>query len=456
MFLTLMAEGVAAWDLGVELVMGKKERANDLFSKGKYVDACVLYGNAIESIMELEGYDDDKKPQNDFLNHLKPQLFLNLAISNYRMNEIDGALKSCNTALVFCKNPELYLGDLGVEEDLNEDIPFDVETIKIRADLYKTTSKVLYRRGLCKKAKLKGRPSEDALSQIRDDFYKALFYLPRDQDIQNALTEVTPLSLLKEDASSSSTSSKLEKSENSKASSLTSSEIHYMTVNGGKCLLRKAYWSQNITETKVYIPVTYLLRDLNFDVKRKGEETLENELRTQGWKVEFSQSEVNIAHDVYGMLLREQFEYDINKEESIWMVESGEEKGHGDLYMVLYLQKVPSQEKFPGCEWWDRVFKADEPIDTLTCTIGTDVNDLPDHAYRRSQAEDARFRALSKEEQEKELMDLMNVRKMFSLTEERIREAVEQEDKAIDEIPERAELLRTLRKQFPNIDFTAR
>ena len=45
---------------------------------------------------------------------------------------------------------------------------------------------------------------------------------------------------------------------------------------------------------------------------------------------------------------------------------------------------------------------------------------------------------------------------MFGLTEERIREAAEQEDKAIEEVPERAELLNTLRKQFTNIEYTAK
>ena len=450
-----MVEQEATWSLDVELITGKKDRANEMFSKGKYIDACVLYANAVENLMEVEGSGDDKYPQNPFLNHLKPQLFLNMAIANYKMNEIDGAIKSCDTALVFCKNPELYLSDLGIDDDLNVNVSFDVEKVKIRGDLYKTTAKVLYRRGLCKKAKLRGKPSAKAIEDIRNDFLMALTYLPEDPAIKNALLDLGPDPNFM-NVSSTPTSSSSMQIKNMKSTGYTESEIHYMTVNGGKCLLRKAYWSQNTTETKVYIPITYLLRDLDFEVRRDGEESLEIALRAKGWKVEFLQSEVKIEHNVYGMMLWEPLEYDIKPDASMWMVESSKESGEGDMFVVLYLHKVPSVEKFPGCEWWDRVFKADEPIDTLTCAIGTDSEDLPDHAYRRSQAEHARFMALSKEEQEKELKDLVDVRKMFGLTEERIREAAEQEDKAIEEVPERAELLNTLRKQFPNIDFTAK
>ena len=418
-----MGEEGAAWDLTVELIMGKKERANDLFNKGKYVDASILYANAIENLMDAEGTGEHKFPQNTLLNHLKPQLFLNLAIASYKMNAIEGSLKSCNTALIFCMRPELYLSDLGIDDDLNMDVPFDIETVTIREDLYRTTSKVLYRRGLCKKAKLKIKSSSVAIEEVRLDFRMALYFLPKDTVIQNALNELgpTPTSTT---SSSSSSSGPPKKNENSTA--LAEADIHYMTVNGGKCLLRKALWSQTTTEAKIYVPIAHLLKDLNMDLKREGEESLEIALHTRGWKVEFSSSEVKVLHEVYGVTLHEPLEYDIKKDESMWMVECTEENGSGELYMVLYLQKVPSLETFPGCEWWDRVFKSDEPIDTLTCTIGTDGNDLPDHAYRRSHIEHARFMALSKEEREKELNDLVNVRNIFGLTEEKIREAAEQ------------------------------
>lgn len=57
----------------------------------------------------------------------------------------------------------------------------------------------------------------------------------------------------------------------------------------------------------------------------------------------------------------------------------GEGGGGGDgdgeedppsVHLVLYLRKAPSVEWFPGCEWWDRVFADDEPIDTSVCTVG--------------------------------------------------------------------------------------
>lgn len=79
---------------------------------------------------------------------------------------------------------------------------------------------------------------------------------------------------------------------------------------------------------------------------------------------------------------------------------------------MLYLTKAKAVEWFPGCEWWDRVFIADECIDTLTCTVNTDCTQLPPEARERAEKEHHRFTALSKQEKEKELFQLAKLKQV--------------------------------------------
>jgi hypothetical protein len=65
------------------------------------------------------------------------------------------------------------LEDLGVEQDVNE----DVEIMKgqhIKEEVHKTTAKALYRRGMCKSA------LNDTTSALVD-FQMALIYMPNDK-----------------------------------------------------------------------------------------------------------------------------------------------------------------------------------------------------------------------------------------------------------------------------------
>jgi hypothetical protein len=71
------------------------------------------------------------------------------------------------------------------------------------------------------------------------------------------------------------------------------------------------------------------------------------------------------------------------------------------------LIKDESIEIFPGCEWWDRVFVDDEPIETMTCSIDTDINQLPSQAREKAQKEYDRFSSLSVEAQQLELSSLL-------------------------------------------------
>jgi hypothetical protein len=131
-------------------------------------------------------------------------------------------------------------------------------------------------------------------------------------------------------------------------------------------------------------------------------------------------------------------------------------KSCGRQYVVLHLVKAPSVEWFPGCEWWDRVFAGDEAIDTMTCTVGADVGQLPPEAHERAEKEHQRFTKMSAEQRAVELDQLTQAKKDFLDAELRTRDAAAAEDISLDDVPERAEMLEALRSHFPKIDFKSK
>jgi hypothetical protein len=121
---------------------------------------------------------------------------------------------------------------------------------------------------------------------------------------------------------------------------------------------------------------------------------------------------------------------------------------------VLYLSKAPSVEWFPGCEWWDRVFLDDEPIDTSTCSVPPDqAHELPDEARAAAAKSHERFSQLSDAERSAEL-DFLSQRKkeLFDAA----RELRDTEEAAFREEPERREMLGALSAEFPNVFFTSK
>ena len=88
--------------------------------------------------------------------------------------------------------------------------------------------------------------------------------------------------------------------------------------------------------------------------------------------------------------------------------------------------------------------------------MGTDINDVPEKARQRAEAEHLRFAEMSLDDQQRELEGLASLKRQMMVAQANVRQAVDSENKAIEEVPERAEMLSQLRKQFPGIDFTAR
>lgn len=380
---------------------------------------------------------------------------------------------------MFCKKPYLQLDALGIDDDLTVDIEATGDFI---VEVHKTAAKALYRRGMCSSM------AGDKSGALRD-YHLALHYIPDDKTIKETILDLENCSTAQAcsgsdrgsdtgvfrrpiDAASAGPAVSRPSYTHKASDTLPESEVHYMTVNGGPCLLRKAYWSQTPTDAKVYIPLNAL------GLSAAGSQAALS--KKSGWEVLFSVNQIKVTHATLGSVMEEELEYNIRFRDCLWMIETSSynETVH---FLVLHICKAEPFEHFPGCEWWDRVFQSDDAIDTLTCSISCDVSQLPEHAQRRAQQEHARMTDLSEGARQKELDFLATAKKSFAAAEERTRQATDTEEKAIQgnpchepflccllflilgcrpashlDVPERAEMLQTLRKQFPGIDFTAK
>ena len=417
--------------MSIQDVVRLKHEGNKLFRQNEFVQACLSYAKAVETMIEIESLELHHHIAEEFL-CLKSQLFLNLGIANFKLNEIEGCRKCCNTSLVFCKNPLLPLESLGLDDDLNIDV--DMTGVAIEQSQKTNAAKALYRRGICKR--ILG-DIENALV----DYRIALQLLPDDKTIGQAITEITSATQSCSDSDITSDINVFHRLPSPLIVDMP--EIHYMTVNGAACLLKKGFFSQTPSDATVYLNLFSLLECKILSQNKVG------------WNVVFTSNAISISHGPSGFFLVEQLEYNIKYKECIWSIESSS-SNDAVLFLVMHLTKAEPFERFPGCEWWDRVFQSDEPIDTLTCSISTDVCTLPEHAAIRAQQEHYRFMALSEQEKAAELCQLASYKKAFMRAEESVRESSQLEENAISDVPERAEMLTRMREAFPHIDFTAR
>lgn len=121
-----------------------KKNGNKAFSEGRFQEACQIYGQCIEGLITLEASGSGESLGPIFEN-AKITLFLNLALSNLKLGSYEGCRRCCNAALVFCNKPSLKLSDLGVDDDLTEDIAVSLQDVKYTA----LTTKCLFRRSQC-------------------------------------------------------------------------------------------------------------------------------------------------------------------------------------------------------------------------------------------------------------------------------------------------------------------
>lgn len=235
-----------------------------------------------------------------------------------------------------------------------------------------------------------------------------------------------------------------------------------LTANGGHCWLRRGHWSQTVADAAVYLPVALFI----------GRHAAEMVTGRQQWKVEFKRMAVIVTFQPLpsssggsgsdggaGKAATLPLEHIIVSSECTWTLDHvGGPLGStaGRQHLVLHLSKAPSVEWFPGCEWWDRVFAGDEAIDTMTCSVGADTAQLPAEARAAAERESRRFADLSESQRREELDRLTRAKQCFVEAEQRTRMAAEEEDAAVGNVPEQAEMLEKLRETFPSIDFRAK
>jgi len=292
----------------------------------------------------------------------------------------------------------------------------------------------------------------------------------------------------------------------------TVSANNEMTANGGFCLRRRGFWSQSVCNTVVYLRIDDLLssarRRSAGNNTQFGHQDVFNDLSGAGsgsgsaygsgvagrssaseWKVAMRVDSVAVHYNGLCVLPPQSFEYNIIVSSSLWTLESygptysnrepkrsvtgsrdsGISAGdHATIatdnfegilppkhtHLVLYLQKAPSVEWFPGCEWWDRVFVDDEPIDTSTCTVPpSEMSELPHEAMLRADKSHDRFSKLTLAERDAELSYLSKRKKeLFDAA----FELSKTEEAAFQEEPEREELVNALRTEFPSIFVTSK
>lgn len=113
-----------------------KSEGNDCFKAGlritsihcpirrqHFIDACLKYAAALEAIVSLE-YEPMKATGDDddvLLTDLKPNLFLNLAMTNFQLADFHESRRCCNAAIAFINDTSLLMNHLGEVHDISVD-----------------------------------------------------------------------------------------------------------------------------------------------------------------------------------------------------------------------------------------------------------------------------------------------------------------------------------------------
>jgi tetratricopeptide (TPR) repeat protein len=478
----------------MEQVVAGKEQANALFKAGDYMKAAARYGSAVE-VMVQEEAANPAVCANDKWADMKATLFLNLAAANLKLEAYEGCKRCCNTTLLFCNNPYLPLEEMGIEDDLTGNAMTATEPVLPSHQTI--VGKALFRRG---QSNLSLGDAEQAML----DFQTALRCIPNDKAVTSALTSLRnhfvpttaqgnserehqkqrePIAYHNTTHNKPTNSASSNSSNRTQTVDIPEADLLSMTGNGGLCLLGKGFWSQTPHEARVYLSLSEIL-PLNY--------LADNEtVNAKDVKLEFFKMSVQLflKSELYQEL---QLEYAITPAQCIWAVEScvscydrggvptsASKQGYPtkassseakSTHLVLYLQKAASLEWFPGCEWWDRVFIYDDPIDTLLCSVGSDVSQLPQKAIERAEKENHRFSQLGVAEQNQELEQLAKKKTDFTkqLSADMLKAHNKRETKVRAEGAKGAkndgaesvhrgqtdeQTMGWLRRQFPNIKF---
>jgi hypothetical protein len=335
-----------------------KKEGNRLFSLSQKYDindteyqinlkkSCESYGECLNAMIKLESSEDfinlNSKEIEEF-NYMKPCIFQNLALANIKLGGYEGCRRCCNAAILFCNKPYYLLEDMGTEDDMTIDMTITAPVLPAYNDIL---TKSLYRRGQCLQYL-------EYLELAHQDYLLCKRISPNNKVVITSINEIEKM-LLRDKQNSKSGNNN-----NNKFNDyvLDQSDISSITQNGGKCFLRKGYWSQSVTETRVYFPMSLLIKEHNQIYTSK----IDN-MKSSKLKCEFSSMSMKILYD--DVILFDLFiEYMIINKSCTWMLEtygscsnSSKNESNHPNYLVIYLYKSPSVEWFAGCEWWDRVF----------------------------------------------------------------------------------------------------
>ena len=247
--------------------------------------ACTLYGEAIEAVMEFESQDvETNDDDTTALLILRPILFLNLAASNLKLGAAEGALRCCNSAIQLCNEPGLLYSDLKSAEE-------DVMVLHPVSPLMQSTlTKALFRRAKC----------FEALSREKralEDYKSANLIIPNDKAIEKCISTIEQklrIPEIEEEEGNSNVSYSPDNRKSGKKSDNWTEEN--MTINGGTCWMRRAFWSQTVTDATLYLPLNALAQFLSIDDDfRSGSDCLNN--FSSIWDIQFKCRSITVSRN---------------------------------------------------------------------------------------------------------------------------------------------------------------
>lgn len=120
--------------MNVESIVLLKKEGNDFFKAGlkettkqspvrkqHFIDACLKYAAALEAIVAVECTSALPQLSIEQFAELKPNLFINLGMTNFQLDDFKESRRCCNAAIAFINDAGLRMNELGEHHDINID-----------------------------------------------------------------------------------------------------------------------------------------------------------------------------------------------------------------------------------------------------------------------------------------------------------------------------------------------